>query len=136
MDYIKQALDFLRKTKSTLELEYVRTDFPTWDKEQKHDIYKFTLKRGERKYRGEFTTSIVETKRGVRRNPSAYDLLAGMQKYEVGTFENFCDEFGYNDQPLSHYNKVMEIYDAVKTEYFALTSLYNDREMDLLKEIN
>ena len=68
--------------------------------------------------------------------PTDYDILACLQKYDVGTFDDFCDEFGYNDMPLSKAKTVEKIYFACKDEYNRLCALFNEDEMDLLRDIN
>lgn len=68
--------------------------------------------------------------------PSAYDVLAGLQGYEPpATFEDFCSEYGYDDQPLASCPDVMKIYRAVQTEYRALRKMYSDDELEQLAEI-
>lgn len=61
-----------------------------------------------------------------------YDVLASLTKFEVGTFENFCSEFGYNSDS-KHAEK---IYNAVVDEYLNIQRLFNDDEIALMREIN
>lgn len=69
--------------------------------------------------------------------PREYDLLAGLQKLEVGSFDNFCADFGYNDRPLADYPKVMGIYQAVCEEYAAVLRLWPEPEVRAeLEELN
>lgn len=68
--------------------------------------------------------------------PSAYDVLACLTKYDPGTFDDFCADFGYSDQPLADYPKVMGIYQAVLDEYRALRRMFSSDELDRLAEIN
>lgn len=63
--------------------------------------------------------------------PSEYDVLSCLQNYEVGTFENFCDSFGYNVDS----RKAEKIYKAVCEEYNNLCTLFSDAEIELLQEI-
>lgn len=65
------------------------------------------------------------------KSPNAYDVLACLTKYDVGSFEDFCSEFGYNDDSI----KAKETYDAVVEEYEGLQKLYTDEDLDLLREI-
>lgn len=67
--------------------------------------------------------------------PTAYSILACLQKYEVGTFKDFCNEFGYDERPLSDYDVVMQIYQAVTNEYMQLCSLFSNDELELMQEI-
>lgn len=63
--------------------------------------------------------------------PTAYDILACLQKYEVGTFEDFCSNFGYDTDS----RKAEKIYKAVLNEYAQLCTLYTDAEMEQMQEI-
>ena len=63
--------------------------------------------------------------------PSAYDVLACLTKYDPGTFENFCSDFGYSTDSKS----AEKIYTAVCDEWKNIQCLYNDIEIELLSEI-
>ena len=65
------------------------------------------------------------------KTPSVYDVLACLQSYEVGSFKDFCDEFGYNEDSI----KAEKIYYAVLNEYNNLKLLYSDEELLKLGEI-
>jgi hypothetical protein len=64
--------------------------------------------------------------------PSLYDVLACLTTYDPGTFEDFCSEFGYDEDSRKAYNT----YTAVKEEYMNMCSLFNDEELELLSLIN
>ncbi len=72
-------------------------------------------------------------KRHGRKQPKPYDVLACLTCYDVGTFEDFCCEFGYDDDDNI---KAHKIYKAVQEEYNGLCTLFNENEMLLLSEIN
>lgn len=80
-----------------------------------------------------YGNTILGLKRSFRNGkvPSAYDVLACLQKYDVGTFKNFCDEFGYNTDSI----KAENTYKAVVNEYQSLCTLYSDAELEKLQEI-
>lgn len=63
--------------------------------------------------------------------PTEYDILACLTKYDPGTFEDFCREFGYDTDS----RKAEQTYNAVKDEYKSLCTLYSDDEMKMLFEI-
>lgn len=63
--------------------------------------------------------------------PNAYDVLSCLQKYEVGTFEDFCGEFGYNTDS----RKAEKTYNAVKDEWQNVAMLWNESELEQLREI-
>lgn len=65
------------------------------------------------------------------KTPTEYDLLASLTKYDPGTLEDFCSEFGYDTDS----KKAEKIYNAVKEEYLKVCALFNDAEMEELSEI-
>lgn len=63
--------------------------------------------------------------------PTAYCVLTCLTKYDPGTFEDFCSEFGYNTDS----RKAEKIYQAVKDEWQNVCALFTDAEIELLQEI-
>ena len=134
MSEILRANDFIRETKTDFSYKYLKTDVYFYGDKNKRDIYKVTLKRGEREFVFTFGNSIIETEKG-NRQIDAYDVLATLTKYNVGSIDDFISEFGYssNEMPIS---EIQKIYKDVKNEYNQLKMLYNDKEMEKLREIN
>ena len=91
-------------------------------------VFKLQLCRGKKKYTFDFGQSIAEGSN----EPTLYDVLACLQKYEVGTFKNFCDEFGYNLDSTS----AKKTYKAVSKEYDKICSLFNNDELEVLQLIS
>lgn len=67
--------------------------------------------------------------------PTAYDILACLQKYDVGEFDDFISEFGYEFNNSKEYKAVEKTYKAVVKEFNAMQSLFNDAELEQLQEI-
>ena len=65
------------------------------------------------------------------KEPTLYDVLACLQKYEVGTFENFCDDFGYDNDSRT----AKKTFKAVVKEYDKMCSLFNNDELEVLQYI-
>jgi len=63
--------------------------------------------------------------------PTAYDVLACLQKYDVGTFEDFCSEFGYDEDS----RKAFKIYKAVIREWKNVELLFTEEQIEKLQEI-
>lgn len=63
--------------------------------------------------------------------PNEYDVLACLEKYDMGTFENFCSEFGYDEDSRT----AERIYIAVIKEYKDLTRIFTEEQMEELREI-
>ena len=64
--------------------------------------------------------------------PNAYDILVCFTKYDVGSFEDFCSEFGYDVDSRS----AEKTYKAVVKEYEGLSMLYSDEELEEMSEIS
>ena len=64
--------------------------------------------------------------------PNAYDILSCLTKHDVGLFEDFCSEFGYDVDSRS----AEKIYKAVVKEYEGLSMLYSDEELEEMSEIS
>ena len=64
--------------------------------------------------------------------PTARDVLACLQKYDVGSLENFCSDFGYDlDSKTGE-----KTYNAVCDEYNNIRILFSDSEIKKLQEIS
>lgn len=64
--------------------------------------------------------------------PTLYDVLSCLQKYEVGTFEDFCGDFGYDNDSRT----ALKTYKVVVKEYDKVCSLFSNEELELLQMIN
>lgn len=63
--------------------------------------------------------------------PTEYSILAALTKYDPISFDEFCSEFGYSTDSIN----ALKIYEDVKKGYLNLCSLYNEEEMNTLREI-
>jgi hypothetical protein len=63
--------------------------------------------------------------------PTAYGVLACLTKYDPGTFEDFCSEFGYNEDSRT----AERTYRAVLDEWMNISILFSDSEIEALQEI-
>jgi hypothetical protein len=134
--YEQQAIDFLNATNTEFKAEFVENNFYFEGDKETRDIYRITIKRGNRRYSFKFGQSIVNSGYlSVNKKfelPTPYHVLACLEKYEHSTFEDFCNEFGYDTDSRS----AKKIYKACKKQYTKLVELYSESEMDLLREIN
>lgn len=135
IDYQKQGADFLKNTNTSLKVKFLKNDYHFPEDKQTRDIFRITLKRqGKGVYSFNFGQSIKESTYCGDNKPSAYTILTCLTKYDIGSFEDFCSEYGYDDQKLSEYLKVLKIYKAVKKEYEGVNRLFSD-VMDKLNDI-
>ena len=65
------------------------------------------------------------------KEPELYDILTCLTKYEVGRFEDFCSEFGYDEDSRS----AEKTYNAVVKEYESMCRLFSDEELEVLQLI-
>ncbi len=72
---------------------------------------------------------------GVQANeiiyPTAYDVLTCLEKYEHADFDDFCDNYGYDNDS----RKAKKLYLAVKKEYNNISRLFSAEEIERLQEI-
>lgn len=89
-------------------------------------VFKCKLTRNGKSYTFNFGQSI----NSGAEEPTLYDILACIQKYDVGSFEDFYGEFGYNEDS----RKAEKTYKAVCKEFKAVERLFGD-VMEELYEI-
>lgn len=65
-------------------------------------------------------------------HPTAYEILACLTKYDPGTFEDFCSEFGCDLDS----RKAFKTYKSVRREWKNIELLFTDEQIEQLREIN
>lgn len=133
-DYEQQAMDFLKDTNTVMKIERIdhRTDGGCMNRGSHFD-YEITLKRNSKNWKFQFCDSV----NNYRKNelPSAYDILACLQKYEVEEdILDFCAEFGYETETREERENVKRIHKACLKEYKNVMRLFED-VIDDLEEI-
>ena len=116
--------------------------FVFWDSIHNTEISKMTLaeyakKRFKCQYEFLTYTDKAKASKELKEKkaaaiPTAYDVLACMTKYDPGTFEEFCSEFGYDEDSKT----ADRIYIAVIKEYKQLERIFTAEQMEELQEIN
>lgn len=133
-EYDKQAEDFLKKTGTTFNVIAYKGRQPMHNNDKDMmDKWVVEFVRGDEEWGLDFYMGLGHN----RAKPSAYDVLACIQKYEVDSFEEFCAEFGYDvyDNNYMGYNKrSWEIYRAVCDEYEEVQRMFGD-VLEELREI-
>lgn len=69
--------------------------------------------------------------RAIPKQPTAYDVLACLTKYEPGTFNDFCADYGYNSDSI----KALDTYRKVQEEWEGVSGLFTHEQMEQLREI-
>lgn len=116
--------------------------FDFWDSIRNTEIKTMTLEAyAEKWYRTAFSSLTQAEKMQANKElavkkktavPSVYDVLACLTKYDPGTFEDFCSDYGYNEDSRT----AERIYFAVRKEYTQLARLFTLEQMEELAEIN
>lgn len=68
----------------------------------------------------------------AKAKPTCYDVLACMTHYDPGSFQNFCDEFGYSNDSI----RALKTYLAVQDEWENLRRIFTSEQLEELAEIN
>ncbi len=157
-EYQEQALKFLEKCNAKININFAyigRNEF--WDEDDKtrREVYRITINTPRGEYSFWFYDSIYNYERKLAIDkklnnlitgrqsadlkkerktlvPNEYDVLACLTKYDPGTFKNFCDCFGYDNDSI----RAQKIYFLVQDEYENLCRIFTSEQMDLLSEIN
>lgn len=145
--YEQTAIDFLKATGTKLQTEFIRHSYHFQDDKDTRDIYEITLTNERHRYRFNFGQSInnsgykikyihrgtgIERKEQERIAPTAYDVLACVTKNDPGTFENFCSDYGYDNDS----RKAYRIYKAVMKDWKNVELLFTPEQLEQLQEIN
>lgn len=99
---------------------------PMWGERHNRCIFKMRLSRGRKSYTFDFGQSLA----AGSQTPTMYDVLTCLQKYDVGTFEEFCHAYGYDDDSRT----AERTYKGCVKEYAAVERLFGD-VLDELQEI-
>lgn len=132
----QDAKEFLKRIGATVKIKFVkRGNVPSWwNSSTPVNIYKVTVSRNGNSYTYKFHDSIHNTVNGIE--PDEYDVLSCVEKYDVGSIEDFCSEFGYEmyDDYGRPNKNVSRIYNAVVREVDGINRVFGD-VIDELAEI-
>ena len=141
VEYENHAREFLNKCTAELEVHYAGTTVNhLWNEKQKRDMYSFILKTPRGSMNGIFWDSIKNTKDRWNRgrkpvSPGAYSILACLEKYDVGSMDDFMHEFGYEIKSAQDIANFLQTYNAVVKEYNDLCRIFTPEQMVMLREI-
>ena len=132
-EYVKQANDFLEGCNATMKIEYLFEDKnKLWNDNVYRNVYRARIKTPKGIMSVKFWDSVHNTENNIE--PTEYDILACLQKYEVGSFEDFVSEFGYEIDANNRW-EVKEIYKAVRREYEKVCRCFTEEQIEAMCEI-
>lgn len=126
-DYQTQANTLLKELGVKFIVKYLDHNFHFQDDKHTRDIYETKFLRNGESFKVKFGQSIVNN--GIE--PTAYDVICCLTKNDPGTFEDFCSDFGYdNDSRKAH-----KTYKAVVKEWEKVSGFFTEDELNQLMEI-
>lgn len=127
---VRQAEAFLLDCNAKMTITHLGKEInKLWNEKLYRDTYRATITTPLGTMWVKFWNSIEATRWGNQ--PTEYDILACLQKYDVGTFEQFIREFGYDyEDPNSK-----RIYKAVVKEYESICRCFTKEQIEAMSEI-
>lgn len=158
-EYTKQAEEFLTANSITFSASLIGSDCPQFCEDARKGIdmgevntyprkthihgkhYRCTFNRSNAPTNAPFVVDFwnsyadeefnAKSLKG-KRKISAYDVLTSIQKSDVGTFEDFCSDFGYD----SDSRQAEKTCHAVAAEWKRVKAFFTDAEIEAMQEIN
>lgn len=131
-NYEIEAKKFLTENKITFSVKYVGETIPMWDGKEHSE---FKCRFFNRKNKKSMTVHFFQSIDSADKIPSCYDVLACLTKYDIGTIDDFVNEFGYEINSWQDVKRIDKTYKACKREYKSILRVFSDCLEDL-QEIN
>lgn len=133
-EYVKQAKEFLESCNATMDIRFWdRRANKDWNETQLRNTYKVIIKTPQGSMTVMFWDSIANKQNGER--PTEYDILACLQKYDVGTIDEFVREFGYEVHEWADIKRIEKTYNAVVKEYEDVCRCFTPEQIEAMCEI-
>ena len=133
-EYVKQAKDFLESCNATMKIIRIgREKNKDWNDKDWRNTYRATIKTPLGSMHIKFWDSIYNTQNG--REPNEYDILACLQKYDVGTIDDFVSEYGYEVHEWADVRRIERIYKSVCIEYRDICRCFTPKQVEAMQEI-
>lgn len=129
-----QAMEFLGNCGATMKITYLFEDKNNlWNDNVYRNVYRASIKTPLGIMSVKFWDSAYNTKNNIE--PTEYDILACLQKYEIGSLEDFASEFGYDIDDAENRWNTKQIYKAVCREYEKVCRCFTSEQIEQLQEI-
>jgi hypothetical protein len=131
------ARNFLSETHTDISIKWIDHDYYFKDDEKQRDIYWVKLTKattkGSEAYSFKFGQSLANSSPHPfqRKRPKEYDILACLTATDPGRHEEFCWNYGYDEDSIHG----LELYERVYDEFKNLSRLYSSEELAMLDEI-
>lgn len=131
-EYITNAKNFLKSCNAKMSISFKRYGRHFADEKDFRNIYNIRIDRNGMTFKFTFGDSVYNTNNGKR--PTVYDVLACLQKYEVGSLDDFINDFGYEVNNKEDLKRITKLHKAVTREFEKVNRIFGD-VMDQLQEI-
>ena len=124
MEHNKQIIEAIKDC-LTVEVEFQFHGKMPWDEatsKDTRDVYLVTLTNAQgKKYQTQYGQSIANSRKGPERKikPTLADVLYSIERNDPETFDDFCSNFGYDNDSI----KAHKIYMEVQKQYYFMRSL-------------
>lgn len=132
VDYQNQAREFLNSCPATMSITYVDKVRVAWDK-YPHAMYTFVIKTQRGQMTGNFYNSRHNTEEGIK--PTEYDILACLEKYDIGNMDDFMYEFGYEIHCVEDMTNLISTYNTVVKEYNDVRRCFTEEQIKAMRDI-
>ena len=132
--YRNQAKEFLESCNAKMGIRFIGAEInPDWGDNVKRNKYMFVIKTPFGSMTDYFWDSEYNTERDIK--PTEYDILACLEKYDVGTIDDFVSEFGYEVHEWADVKRIESTYVAVVQQYNDLCRIFTPEQMEILRGI-
>lgn len=132
LNYEQQAIDFLNATSTAFTCKFKEHTLYFDTDDHHRDVFTCTLKNKLHTFRFKFGQSLVNSTGNGDNLPTAYDVLTCLTKYDPGTFDEFCSEYGYDTDS----RQAFKTHKAVVREWKNIKKLFTPEQIEVLQEIN
>lgn len=133
-EYVKQAREFLEACNATMKITWIGCEInKNWNDNIQRNVYRATIKTPKGVMCVKFWDSAYNTERGLE--PTEYDVIASLEKYYVGSIDDFVRDFGYEVREWADVKRIQNIYNAVKRQYKSLCRCFTPDQINAMREI-
>lgn len=130
--YHKIGNEFIEKHGIKFTTEFIKYGRHFEGDRDLRDVFKVKFSRGVKSFSLKFGQSIVNTTGSGGNPPKAYDVLACLTKYDPGSFENFVDEYGYQEDSRN----AKKAWKAIVKEWEKVSKFFTEEELSELSDIS
>lgn len=123
MDYNEEMKKILKQNDIIVRKIFITQSFPKWDKENLHNQYKIILTRKNKQIQFDYWQSYYNTL--YNKKPTTYDVIACLEWYPIYDFDDFCCNFGYDNDSISAF----EIYKECQKQQKELFEIIPEKEI-------